>query len=167
MPGRREAVHPGHAHVHEHHVGAAARSLGDRLHTVRGVADDLDVLLGREQRGEPRAHHRLVVGDENSNGHNAHSSVSERAPVGSSARTLKPPSSVGPASSVPPTRTTRSRMPTSPSPVPSGSGEATPPCTAALTTVITTDSPPPRTSTSVDAPAAWRTTLLNASCTTR
>ncbi len=65
------------------------------LGAVLGLADDLDVGLRVEDRGEPGPHERLIVGDEDPD-HGAGPST------GSRARTPKPPPSRRPHSSVPP-----------------------------------------------------------------
>ena len=63
------------------------------------LADDLQVVLGVEDHPEPRAHERLVVGDQDADAHAA--CTSSRA-SGSRARTSNPPSARGPASTSPP-----------------------------------------------------------------
>ncbi len=93
-PGRLEAVHLGHADVHQDDVGSLAHDEVDGLDAVGRLTDDLDVVGGAQQHGEPAAHERLVVGD----GDADHPS----APNGSRAATRKPPPTRGPASSVPP-----------------------------------------------------------------
>ena len=50
-------------------VGLEARGLVDRLEPVARLGDDLDVLLAGEQHAEAGADHRLVVGDEDADGH--------------------------------------------------------------------------------------------------
>ncbi len=62
--GRLDAVHAGHAHVHQHHVGVELAGAADGLHAVRRLAHDLDVRLGLQQRAQTAAHERVVVGDE-------------------------------------------------------------------------------------------------------
>ena len=62
--GGPQAVGARHADVHQHDVGALAAHELDRLLAVRGLADDLDVVLRVEQRAEPGADERLVVGQQ-------------------------------------------------------------------------------------------------------
>ena len=110
-PSRRlDAVEPGHADVHEHDVGARSRSLGHRLEPVGSLAHDLEAGLGRQDHPEPGADEPLVVDEQDADGH---PSVPDS---GSRARTAKPPPASGPASSVPPRLTARSRMPAMPRP---------------------------------------------------
>src|SRR5699024_2879340 len=136
-----EPVHPGHAHVHEHHVGAQRVDPGHRLRAVRGVADHGDVGLGVEQGGEPLPHHRLVVDDQHPEGHGGQPSR-DRArvtpPTGTAAKTVKPPSAAGTAENVPPTARTRADIPGIPLPPPtpgamSASGAAGPLSTSRAT----------------------------------
>ena len=62
--GRRRinAVHTGHAHIHEDDVGAQRTRLGQGRGAVGGLADDLNAVLGVENHAEAHAHERLVVG---------------------------------------------------------------------------------------------------------
>ena len=106
--GRGDAVEARHAHVHQHDVGGRDRQRLDRLAAVGRLADDGHVGLGVDHELEAVADQRLVVGDEDAD-HDA----------GIAARTSKPPSGRGPASSVPPRGSTRSRIPVSPRPRPS------------------------------------------------
>src|SRR4051794_26819795 len=46
-----------------------AGGLVDGLDAVAGLGHHVDVLLLREQHAEARAHHRLVIGDEDANAH--------------------------------------------------------------------------------------------------
>ena len=69
-PARRlDAVELGHADVHEHDVGLEVVGHRHRLGAVGGLADDVEVVLGVEDHLEPGAHERLVVGDQDANGH--------------------------------------------------------------------------------------------------
>ena len=60
---RLDAVHLGHADVHQHDVGPFARHEIERGLPVLRLADHLDVRSGAQEDGEPSAHERLVVGD--------------------------------------------------------------------------------------------------------
>ena len=84
--GRFEAVHLGHADVHEDDVGLLARDELDRLDAVGGLADDLDVVGRAQQHREAAAHERLIVGDRDPD-----RIVTRRPRTGSSATTRKPP----------------------------------------------------------------------------
>ena len=52
LPGRLDPVHPGHADVHQDHVGAALATDLDSLLSVGGGAHHGEVGLGVEQFGE-------------------------------------------------------------------------------------------------------------------
>ena len=84
---RRVASGPaevGHAHVHEHHVGAKLGGQADAHLAARRLADDLDAVLGREQRGETRAEEVVVIDHEQS-----HHRV-PRSTLALQSRTLRP-----------------------------------------------------------------------------
>ncbi len=66
-----EAVELGHADVHQHDGRVEARGLLDRLEAVAGLGDHVDVGLAGEQQAEAGADHRLVVGDEHADAHDA------------------------------------------------------------------------------------------------
>ena len=56
---------PRHPDVHQHDVGPrASRPAATASSPSAGLADDLDVVLGVEQRAEPGADERLVVGEQ-------------------------------------------------------------------------------------------------------
>src|SRR4051794_18942911 len=103
-PRRLEPVELGHADVHQHDVWAQGAGLVDRLAPVGRLADDLDLGLRVEDHAEAGADERLVVDEEDAD--------HPPASTGSIARSEKPPSGRGPASSVPPYSATRSRIPT-------------------------------------------------------
>jgi len=73
-----------------------ARGLVDGLDPVARLGDDLHVLLTAEQHAKAGADHRLVVGDENADGHDACSTIGRRV-----LRT-NPPSGAVPADISPP-----------------------------------------------------------------
>ena len=88
--------------------GRSAAGELDGLGAVARLPDDLDVVLGVEQRPEPGAYEHLVVGEDNPDhwptvprGHDLEAAVADAVAVRSS----------------PPVDSTRSRMPTSPNPV--------------------------------------------------
>ncbi|GIH25855.1 hypothetical protein Aph01nite_41650 [Acrocarpospora phusangensis] len=64
LPGRLDTVLDRHAHVHQDHVRLQAPGLGDRLHAVGGLTDDLHVRLRVQNQAEPGPEEVLVVGDE-------------------------------------------------------------------------------------------------------
>jgi hypothetical protein len=86
-----------------------ARGLGHGRDAVAGLRHDLHVALSLEDHPEARADERLVVDEGDADAHRSPSA----ARIGSRARTEKPEPS-GPASNVPPSIATRSRIPTSP-----------------------------------------------------
>ena len=62
--GGLDAVEAGHLDVHQHDVRLHAAREPHGRGAVRGVADDLHVVLGVEQGPEPGPHQRLVVGEQ-------------------------------------------------------------------------------------------------------
>ena len=95
------ALHLGHAQVHQYDVGLGVVCELHSLGAVAGRTDDLDVVNQADEHGEAVADYALVIGDDDPD--HAGTSSSTRQPV-----------SVGPACSVPPARSTRSRMPARP-----------------------------------------------------
>ena len=95
-PGRLEPVHLGHADVHQDYPRIEPGGLVHGLAAVARLGHDLDVLLAREQHPEAGADHRLVVGDEDPDGH--------RPSLSSGRRVLstKPPPLADPALISPP-----------------------------------------------------------------
>jgi hypothetical protein len=107
--GRLHAVEVRHADVHQDDVGSRDRERLERGAAIAGLADHLHVGLRLDEHPETRPDEGLVVDEEDPGAHAA----------GRTAWTSKPPSSRGPAVSRPSWTSTRSRMPTSPSPRPS------------------------------------------------
>ena len=103
-----EATDGRHLDVDQGDVRAVPGGERDRLLSVSRLADDLDVVLGLQQRPDAAADQRLVVSQQDP----------DHARAGISARTRKPPPACGPACSRPPSADTRSRMPMRPSPRP-------------------------------------------------
>jgi hypothetical protein len=68
LPGGLDAVHDGHAHVHQDDVGGQLAADLHRLGPVAGGADHREVRLGVQQRGEAGAHHVVIVGDDDPDG---------------------------------------------------------------------------------------------------
>jgi hypothetical protein len=56
-----DAVEPGHADVHQHHVGLEPRHAPDRLAAVDGLPHHLDGRVARQDRPQPGAHEVVVV----------------------------------------------------------------------------------------------------------
>src|SRR5699024_2850492 len=86
--------------------------LAHRRGTIGGIADHLQVRLGRQQRAEPLPHHGLVIGDEDAH----HEDKPTVARAGRLACTTQVPSPAGPASSLPPTEAARADIPGMPCP---------------------------------------------------
>ena len=63
-----EAVHSGHGEVEQHEVGRELRCLLERLRAVGRLADDGEPVLG-EQRAERLPGERVVVDEEDADGH--------------------------------------------------------------------------------------------------
>ena len=155
--GGVEAVGSGHADVHEHDVGELAAGDRDRFVAVVGLADDLDVVLGVEQRPEAR---RVPAPGR------------RRGPPGSPG-TARSGSGPGPGtpgvrraptSSSPPRAWTRSRMPVRPLPARCSARRS--PARRRRPARRSRRVRTPR-STTVCAAPAWRATLVSASWVTR
>ena len=89
--------------------GDGARDDIDDRRAVRRLADELEVRCGREQRPQSVAEYRVVVRDDDTDGH-------VRPAMASVARTRVPPPSRGTISSVPPSSVARSRIALMPTP---------------------------------------------------
>jgi len=76
-----DAAHPRHPYVHHHDVGPEHGRPAGCLHAVARLADDLEIGLGPDQLGHASPYHRLVVGEQDPDGH---------AGLGRNARTTKP-----------------------------------------------------------------------------
>ena len=95
----------GHAHVHQHDVRNVPPGQLDRLRAIRGLADDLDVVLGLQDHPEPGAHQLLIVDHEDTDRPSCHRTPpvgTAARSSGSRARTRNPPPGCGPASRSPP-----------------------------------------------------------------
>jgi hypothetical protein len=79
-PGCLEPVDGRHADVHEDDVGPGATRRVDGLGAVLGLGDHVQVVFGLEDHPKPGAHERLVVRDQDADGH-----ASTPAPSGSRA----------------------------------------------------------------------------------
>src|SRR5205823_13815921 len=104
--GHRQPVHSGKLDVEQRDVGGQALRRFEGVVAATDCADDLDVVLEREQRRKRITHHRLVFDEKNA----------DHGLAGTRATTLNPPCVSSPASSVPPTAAIRSRKPAMPEP---------------------------------------------------
>ncbi len=87
--GRLDAVHPGHPHVHQHHVGVQRAHLGQRRGAVARLADHLQVVLGVQDHREAHPQQRLVVDEQHPD--RARRSSVIGPPPGSGMRHVHPP----------------------------------------------------------------------------
>jgi hypothetical protein len=60
---RGHAVHDGHAQVHQDHVGLGRLREPDRLCSVGGLADHLEIGVSGEHAAQPVPDHGVVVRD--------------------------------------------------------------------------------------------------------
>src|SRR5262245_34460416 len=95
LSGGFEPVQARHADVHENDVGPERPGGFDCLESVGRLADDFDLSIRLEDLAKACADERLVVCDENTNGHPF------IAPRGRRTRTTKPPPLRAPASNSP------------------------------------------------------------------
>ena len=115
--GRLDAVHDRHLHVHEHDVGAQRAGQPHRLGAVAGLADDLEVVLDREDEREAGPHELLVVDEQHASVGSAHEVVlgqRHAAPGPGSRRSTRGPDLDLAAHA----SAARSRTPSRPRPVP-------------------------------------------------
>ncbi len=103
---RQAAVrnHLGHADIHHHHVRVGVPDQLYRLGAGSGLAGHVDIGCLLDQHPQARADQRLIVGQDDPDGH--------RAGAGSGSRTAmrKPPPGRGPAEKSPLSSAARSRM---------------------------------------------------------
>src|ERR1035441_5254171 len=156
--GCLDPVQLGHADVHQDYVGIQPSCLRQRLAAVPGLAGDAEVRLGLQQHPQALADEDLIIDDQDAD----HGGPS---PIGSRARTAKPPPGCGPASSSPPNIATRSRMPASPCP-PACGPAAESPEPSSLTSIVTAPATQPMPTSACAGPACFKT-LVSASCTMR
>ena len=71
QPGCLQAVHLGHADVHQDHVGPLGFRHLHRFNTVGRLTDNLDAFLGPEKGEEPAANERLIIGNHDPDRHRA------------------------------------------------------------------------------------------------
>ncbi len=108
--GCLDAVHARHADVHHHHIGVGVPDQLDRIGSGSGFAGHVDAGCLLDQHAQARTDQRLVVGQDDPDGHRAGAG----AGTGSPAATRKPPPGRGPAEKSPPSSAARSRMPVIP-----------------------------------------------------
>src|SRR5262249_27333417 len=108
---RLDAVHARHPDVHQHDVRQYALREVDRLGSVAGFTDDVDVRVSVEDHAEAVADERLVVAEQDADRHSGTDAT------GSRATTRKPPESIRSAWTVPPKAAARSRIPIRPRPL--------------------------------------------------
>ena len=120
--GRLDPVAPGHVQVHQDDVRPQLQRLPDGVVAVDRGADDGDPGQQAQQRHQPFPHDLLVVGDEDLDIRAFPFLRVHPHPTRSRGRTrlvgrhsaTRNPSPVGPAVSVPPSNSARSRIPVSP-----------------------------------------------------
>ena len=120
---RLDAVHLGHADIHQNDVGFGSPNHLDCVNAVGRFTDHGDVGFGLEDHAEPGAYHLLVV-DQHHPDHWLTCAMPGRVIgparagalglVGSEICTRQPPPGCGPAVTDPPTAIARSCMPTMP-----------------------------------------------------
>src|SRR5262249_5974843 len=154
LPRRANSVEVGHANIHQHDIWRQATRALDGLSSGRGLADDFDVRVGRQEFDESGPHQAVVVRDQNPR---------HRwwPPSGMLAWTRNVPS-IDRASSRPPRSVARSRMPVRPCPRDCGGPSAV----TGLGTVSSTARSANASST-LAVPAPWRAALVSASCRIR
>ena len=74
-----DAVHAGHADVHQADVGRHTPRQPHGVLAVRRLPDDLKILLGLEDEAKSGAHEGLIVGDEHADRHQPGGSTGSRA----------------------------------------------------------------------------------------
>src|ERR1700722_4318389 len=161
LPGCLDSVHYRHPHVHHHNVRREAARLFHRLAPVDSFADDLQVVLGVDERGERRAEQRLLVGQQ--------AACALGAPwSGTRPSTRNPPPGRNSVVSDPPKAPRRSRMPMIPwrPPGESAPGNDTVDRPSSVTSTRP-ESAESSTRTVERAPGACFTTFVSASWTTR
>src|SRR5581483_9277327 len=153
--GRRlEPAAPGHDDVEQHDVRLVQPGEPDGVVGAAALVLDDDVLLGFEEQAQAGAHQRMVVHDQHGNHGN-----------GTSTTNVDPAPGLDSIRSRPPSKPTRSRMPTSPSP-PSRVRSGSKPTPSSSTTTDTESSFRVRTTLTAVARACL-TTFVSASWTIR
>src|SRR5690606_19309364 len=170
-PRRLDPVELGHAQVHEDDVGLEVGDESHRLVAVTGLADDLQVGLGVDDRAHAGPEELLVVDEQDPDGwggRRAHRRIS-RARTGTQAVAVcrsrpSPPSGCARrrTSRRPPTPSSRRRMPSSPCPSTPGTGWV-----VALATSIRRSSAQCTSTTIASSRTPRLSALVSISCSTR
>ena len=108
LPGGGDAVELRHVQVEQGDVGLGEQHLADRLASVGSDTGHLEVRDRAEQGGQPGTDDRMVVGDDDADGHDATTGMDTNDPAATSWR--------GRPRSIPPTSAARSRIASSPTP---------------------------------------------------
>ena len=85
LPGGIEAVQLRQAQIHHDDVGPKSPALFDRVAPCRGLAADFPAFLAFKERADASPHDRVIVNDEDAQGHQPASFTS-----GTRARTIVP-----------------------------------------------------------------------------
>src|SRR6478672_8902830 len=115
-----------HHHVHQDNVGLRGSRLEDGIAGAPGLADCFQVVLSVDEHRQACSYDRMVVHNQDSDPHR----------TGTSAAIVVPPSRPDSTSSRPPSRASRSRIPTNPKPS-SGSWAGSNPRPSSSTTALT------------------------------
>src|SRR6266568_2681972 len=164
--GRRlEAVETGHGDVHDDDIGAVAAGELEGFAPVRRLRDHLDPADLPQHRADALANEGVVLREQDAQGSGGHGSVR-----GNRAHTVVPVPESESIRKSPPSRRTRSSMPSSPmepsAVVPRRTATTSKPLPSSRTVRSSVPSSA-RTSTATRLAAAWRATLVMASCATR
>src|SRR5688572_23010780 len=139
---RLDAADAGHLQVHQDDVRSKALDALNGLFAVSGLADDLDARFALEEGAQPLPDDGVIVHEEDAN-----------RPVGivghrrASTRTLVPWPGALSIWRVPPSRSTRSRMPSRPKPPPFRSDGSKPTPSSATSRMARSDRTSSRTAT--------------------
>ena len=64
---RLNAVHTGHTHVHQHHVGMQRLRQSHRFRAIARLADNRHIRLGADHHGETGTYQFLIIGNDHTN----------------------------------------------------------------------------------------------------
>ena len=128
LSGCLDTVNLRHAQIHQNDVRSLSGDHFNGLRAVASGADEVDPIDQADQHRQAVAHDSLVVGD-----HDADRRLAQRG----TSSTTRQPSWVGPARIVPPSRSTRSRIPCKPRPPPTPTSPASSASLAAFAFSIT------------------------------
>ena len=71
LPGCCNAIHVGHAHVHEHDIGVELFDESYGFAAIAGLTNNCHIRLRVDDHGKTGAHERLIVSNHNRNGHSS------------------------------------------------------------------------------------------------